>query len=265
MKSYLESILIDTDTQSSIITANDYNNNKNINRIRGGSGNITIICMLDSTINIKLTSYLEKKRVNSVDIRTLLPGLVVEAYNELENRYYSAKEIMQIVSQKVITSIENKSKSANVFILPLNKPILNTKLLFDGLEKKMKVNLYFLNLDAELLFETFYENNDFLQVFQPVQSLLNWIAVYYKKASTKTEKTIHLSRKSLKKYLLQKKYFFSSEEKIDENVNELFSFFEEPGEELYLEFNSPPGIDMVFININVSTNINQCLNKIPLT
>lgn len=260
MKSYMESILIDTDDTPTTIVDTDSNSDK----IHGGSNDITMICLLDLTITIKLIPYLEKKRVNLVDIRTLLPGLVVEVYNELENKYYSAREIMNMVSKKVITSIENKSKTSSVFILPLNKPILDIKLLFEELKKKMKVNLYFLNLDTEWLFETFYENNDFLQVYQPVQSLLNWITVYYKKIHAKTEKSIYISRKSLKKYLLQKKYFFSGEDKIDECVKELFSFFDEPEEELYLEFDFPPSTDITFINVNVSSNIDQCFNKIPI-
>lgn len=258
MKSYLESIL-SSDTQ-----INEENISLNEKEITGGTNTITMICMLDGTISVRLKKYLEKKNIDAVDIRTVLPGLFIEVYNELENKYYTNKEILDMVSQKVFEYIETKSKISSVFILPCNKPSLDIIRLFKDLKKKMKLNLYFLNLSTELLFELFYESNDKLQIYQPTHALLGWITVYYKKNSSKTENSIYITRTFLKKCLLRKKYFFSNEESLNESINILFNYFNEQGEELFLEFYFTSDLEVTFINIERSDNIENCFNEMHL-
>lgn len=242
MKSYLESIL------SSNTQINEENISLNEKEITGGTNTITAICMLDGTIGIRLKKYLEKKNINAVNIRDILPGLFIDVYNELENKYYTTEEITYLVSKKVFEYIETKSKTSSIFIIPCNKPPMDIMQLFTDLNKKMKLNIYFLNLNTQLLFDLFYEDNEKLQLYQPVQSLLNWITVYYKKKSSKTENSIYITRTFLKKCLIRKKYYFSSEEVINKLVETLFDYFNEQGETLFLEFYFAPDLDVKFIN-----------------
>ena len=247
---------------SSSNDASTVSSNDSSPKLTGGKTTVTFICLIMGTIESNLKAHLEKKHLLYVDLGEAIPGIVSDAYASFDNRYYTKTQIISQVTANVANYIESKAKEETVFIVSLARPLFSLLDLIRILSEKMTCRTYFLNLNVEGLFKTFFDANTKTQNYNPPQTLLDRVAIYYDKVPAKTDNSIFFTRRSLKEYLLTKKYFFRSEQDLDEVVKEFFSYYSEGGEELHLQFAMNSSDKITVINATMTDNLDKYFNEI---
>lgn len=224
---------------------------------------LTFIITIYGTITEpKLIPYLDKRRIAYFNTHSALDGLVTEMYNDMENRFYTAEEIMDLVTDKVINFIEMKMKTINVFLFPLYRKLYDINRVIDKFSKSCNLKAYFLNVNAVGLFDSLYSTNIKTQAFSNPQSLLARLVTFYEKVSTQTDDCLVFTRSGLKEYLMMRRCYFANEQDVDEIVKKFFEILSEPSDIVYIKFKSIPGVKN--INMPIYTNLDTYFNQIEI-
>lgn len=240
MENYFKSILHDTP------------------KIKGSSTNTTInfISSFNGFGIAQVKSFMERKQVTCLDLRTFMVESGEKVMKSLPNEFITINEKFALIADSVIESIKNIYENPMVILVDYNNAVnelYQLSVIIMLLKEKVKnVNWYHLNFDAEAMFKLLYEEQKTRAKYSLPERLMTLLPIFYKKRDKNDKHSILISKKDIKYQLMNFKKWFENEQSLDSSVTKLFNQFNADSNNIYIHFYISSEFFVKFIDINGS-------------
>ena len=247
----------------------------NTQKIKGSSTNATM--NLISSFNgfgiSQVKSFMERKRVTCLDLRTFMVEAGEKVMKTLPNDFITTDEKFGLVADTVIESIENIYENPMVILVDydgISELYQLTTIILMLKEKVKNINWYHLNFDMEAMFKLLYEEQKTRASYSLPERLITLLPVFYKKRDQNVKHSILMSKKEIKHQLMNFKKWFENEQSLDSSVTNLFNQFEPDNDNsnntyIHFHINSESFVKFIDINGFDIENFDDVFSNIDIT
>ena len=250
----------------------------NTPKIKGSSSGVTmnVISSFNGFGIAQLKSFMERKQVTCLDLRTFMVESAEKIMKSLPNEFITADEKFELIADVVIESIENIYENPMVILVDydgINELYQLTVIILMLKERIKNINWYHLNFDSDAMFKLLYEEQKTRSGYNLPERLMTLLPVFYKKRDQNVKHCITISKKVIKYQLMNFKKWFENEQDLDSAVTKLFYQFESDGtndnnnNNTYIHFhiNSESFVKYIDINASDIDNFDDIFSIIDIT
>ena len=203
----------------------------NTSKIKGSSSGITmnVISTLNGFGIAQLKSFMERKQVTCLDLRTYMIESAEKVMKSLPNEFITVGERFELIADVVIESIENVYENPMVILVnydAFNELYQLTTLVLKLKERIKNINWYHLNFNIDAMFKFLYEEQKTRAGYNLPERLMTLLPLFYKKRDKSVKHSIEITKDMIKHQLMYFKKWFNNEQDLDSAVTKLFYRFE---------------------------------------
>lgn len=234
----------------------------NTSKIKGSSSGVTMNVI--STFNgfgiPQLKSFMERKRVTCLDLRTYLGDSAAKVMKSLPNEFIAAAEKFELIADAAAESIENIYENPMVILadyVDVGEIYYLSAIILALKERIKNINWYHLNFSGDAMFELLREEQKNRPDYDLPNKLIELLSTLYRKREQLDKHCITINKKSMKSYLMYFKKWFDDEQSLDSAVTKLFYQFEsgdtnDSNNNIYIHFTINSELYVKYVDIDMS-------------